>query len=99
MFASLTKTAAVAALAFGLALAGPVVTSADAAMRHGAGTVHGAGVHNAGVQRGRLHGGNRGYAGANHGGHRERYGYGGYGYGYGYGCPLFPIGLIVGQCY
>jgi hypothetical protein len=45
MFISLTKTATAAALTVGLALAGAVVTPADAAMRHGSGGFHGAGVH------------------------------------------------------
>ena len=101
MFASLTKTAAVATLAVGMAYAGLVVTPADAAMRHGAGGAHGAAVHSAGLQRGSSHRGNRGYAGGNYGGYGGGYGagYGDYGYGYGYGCPLSPIGIITGECY
>jgi hypothetical protein len=92
MFASLIKTTGVAALAVGLALAGAIVTPADAAVRHSTGGVHSTSIHSAGIQRGSIHGGNRGYAGRNYRGHGA--GYGGYGYGYGdgfaYSCPSFP---------
>jgi uncharacterized membrane protein len=89
MFASLSNKAAVAALALGLALAGPVVSPADAAVRHGGG-----GSHVTGVQHGSYHGWHHGYAGRGYyGGYG--YGYGGYG-GYGYGCPLFPVAVVLG---
>lgn len=101
MFASLTKRAFFAAFAVGMALAGSVVTPADAAVRHNAG-----GVHSAGIQRGNLHGENCGYAGRNDRGHGGGYGgYGGNGYGYGYGngfgysCPSFPLALVAGRCF
>jgi hypothetical protein len=105
MFASLTKTAAAAALTVGMALAGLAITPADAAMRHGGGGARGGGVHSAGVQHGSFHHGNRGYAGGNYARYGGGYGgYGGdggygYGYGYGYGCPLFPVAIITGGCY
>jgi len=46
MLVSLTKTTAAAAFAVGLALAGPVVSPADAVMRTGGG--HGGGSHGGG---------------------------------------------------
>jgi hypothetical protein len=110
MFASLKKMTAVAALAVGLALAGFVVTPADAAIRHDAGGAHSTGAHGARVhitvfQRGSFRARNRGYVSGNYRGHGA--GYGGYDNdyrpaygdnGYGYGCPLFPLALVVGQC-
>jgi hypothetical protein len=98
-----------ATFALGLALAGPVSTSADAAMRHsGGGGYHGrvGNFHGGGVQRGTYQGGGysaheRAYRsyGDGYGG----YGYGGYGagygdYGYGYGCPQFSTELTAGFC-
>ena len=56
MLVSLTKTTAAAAFAVGLALAGLVVSPADAVMRTGGG--HGGGSHGGG-----FHGGGGGYAG------------------------------------
>ena len=90
MLVSLTKTTVAAAFAVGLALAGAVVSPADAAMHQGGGASHGGGSHG-GIQHGNFRGG---------GGHRGHGGgYGGYagGYGgYGGGCPLSPVGLITG---
>ncbi len=83
MLVSLTKTTAAAAFAVGLALAGPVVSPADAVMRTGGG--HGGGSHGGG-----FHGGGGGYAGGAYGG-------GGYGgYGYGYGAAALGLGLLGG---
>ena len=100
MFTSLTKTAATAALAVGLALAGSAVSPADAAMRAGGGHggggggFHGGGggFHGGGGGGfrgggGGFHGGGGGLHGGGHyagGGYGGGYGGGGYG-GYGYG--------------
>jgi hypothetical protein len=89
MLVSLTKTTVAATFAVGLALAGAVVSPADAAMRQGGGGSHGGGSHG-GIQHGNSRdGGHRGHGG----------GYGGYAGGYGGyrgGCPLSPVGLITG---
>jgi hypothetical protein len=95
MLVSLTKTTAAAAFAVGLALAGLVVSPADAVMRTGGG--HGGGSHGGG-----FHGGGGGYAGGAYGG--GGYGGGGYGgygggyggYGYGYGAAALGLGLLGG---
>jgi hypothetical protein len=96
MLVSLTKTTAAAAFAVGLALAGAVVSPADAAMRHGGGgSSHGGGIQHSNFRGG----GHRGHGGG-YGGYAEGYrgyagGFGGYG-DYGGGCPLSPVGLITG---
>jgi hypothetical protein len=89
MLVSLTKTTVAVAFAVGLALAGAVVSPADAAMRQGGGGSHGGGAHG-GVQHGNFRGGGHRGHGGGYGGYA-----GGYG-GYGGGCPLSPVGLITG---
>ena len=91
MLVSLTKTTAAAAFAVGLALAGLVVSPADAVMRTGGG--HGGGFHGGG---GRYAGGGYGggYGGGGYGGYGG--GYGGYGGGYGYGAAALGLGLLGG---
>ena len=98
MLVSLTKTTAAAAFAVGLALAGLVVSPADAVMRTGGG--HGGGFHGRG---GGFHGGGGRYAGGGYGGGYGGGGYGGYGggyggygYGYGYGAAALGLGLLGG---
>jgi hypothetical protein len=101
MLVSLTKNVAIATFALGLALASPVVTCADAAMRHGGGGgSHGrsGSFHGGGIQRGTYQGGGYGGHGSAYRSHGGGYGGGGYGgggyggygggygdYGYGYG--------------
>ncbi|MGD0720341.1 MAG: hypothetical protein ABR970_04750 [Roseiarcus sp.] len=102
-FASIARTAAVAAFAAGLALAGPVVSSADAAIRNGGG-FHGGGFHGAGAFHGGGFRGGRWHGGGYYGGYGGFVGYGcpyygyGYGYPYGYRCGPFPLGAIAGGC-
>ena len=105
MLVSLTKTTAAAAFAVGLALAGLVVSPADAVMRTGGG--HGGGFHGGGgfhvvaalpwrwrpLCRRRLWWWLRRRWYGGYGG-----GYGGYGggYGYGYGAAALGLGLLGG---
>jgi hypothetical protein len=103
MFASIVRTAAVAALASGLALAAPVVSPADAAIRNGGG-FHGGGFHGGGAFHGGGFRGGRWHGGGYYGGYGGFVGYGcpyygyGYGYRYGYRCGPFPFGVIAGGC-
>jgi BA14K-like protein len=108
MFISSTKTAAAAAFAVGLALAGSVISPANAQMRTGGGhAAGGGGFHGGsgggggfhGASGGGFHSGNGGFHGGGHyagGGYRGGYGggYGGYGGGYGgYGYGGAAFGL------
>ena len=112
MFISSTKTAAAAVFAVGLALAGSVISPANAQMRTGGGHAAGGGGFH-GASGGGFHGGSGGSGGFHSasggsfhsgngsfhgGGHYAGGGYGGYGGGYGgYGYGGAAFGLgLVG---